>query len=178
MSMTGVGFQIEYPAITLHAVSRAESGPSIYCQLDESFRQVNGGPPGNEDEYSEMRELTIVPKTSDSCMISLIPPIRSYLIPLFYKWSPFLKHYLNVLLSILTHMVKKMTWTMPSSMSMVQLSKLLLEMKMKNLVRLGGCAVILSMTTALRPTRPFTVIGSFCPSEFNYRRPSQPSTTK
>jgi nucleotide-sensitive chloride channel 1A len=67
MSSTGVGFQIEYPAITLHAVSRGESGPSIYCQLDESFGQVNGA---NEDEDSEMRELTIVPKNSDSCMVS------------------------------------------------------------------------------------------------------------
>ena len=68
MSTTGVGFQIEYPAITLHAVSRGESGPSIYCQLDEGFGQVNGGPPANEDEYSEMRELTINPKNPDSCM--------------------------------------------------------------------------------------------------------------
>ena len=75
MSTTGVGFQIEYPAITLHAVSRGESGPSIYCQLDESFGQVDGGSSPNEDEESEMRELTIVPKSSDSCMISFIPPL-------------------------------------------------------------------------------------------------------
>ena len=66
VSTTGAGFQIEYPAITLHAVSRAESGPSIYCQLDESFGQANGAPSTN-DEDSEMRELTIVPKSSDSC---------------------------------------------------------------------------------------------------------------
>ena len=68
MSTAGVGFQIEYPAITLHAVSRGELGPSIYCQLDESFGQVNGGPSANEDEYSEMRELTIIPENSESCM--------------------------------------------------------------------------------------------------------------
>ena len=72
MSTTGVGFQIEYPAITLHAVSRGESGPSIYCQLDESFGQVNGDPSENDDEDSEMREFTIVPKNSDSCMVSFI----------------------------------------------------------------------------------------------------------
>ncbi|KAG1870707.1 regulator of volume decrease after cellular swelling-domain-containing protein [Suillus subalutaceus] len=35
MSSTGVGFQVPYPAITLHAIARPESGPSIYCQLDE-----------------------------------------------------------------------------------------------------------------------------------------------
>jgi len=66
MSTTGVGFQIEYPAITLHAVSRGDSGPSIYCQLDESFGQVNGGPSENDHEETEMRELTIVPKNSDA----------------------------------------------------------------------------------------------------------------
>ena len=162
MSTTGVGFQIEYPAITLHAVSRGELGPSIYCQLDESFGQVNGGPSANEDEYSEMRELTIIPENSESCMTtspSSLLFIHSYLIiPFFlsFKWSPFLKHYLNVLLSIPTHMVKKMTWTTPSSMSIVQqLLKHLPGMKMKNLVRLGGCAVILSITTVSHPTRPF-----------------------
>ena len=77
MSTTGVGFQIEYPAITLHAVSRGEAGPSIYCQLDESFGQLNGGPTSaNEDENTEMRELTIVPKNSDSCMSCFL---RSFL---------------------------------------------------------------------------------------------------
>jgi chloride channel, nucleotide-sensitive, 1A len=73
MSTTGVGFQIEYPAITLHAVSRGESGPSIYCQLDDSFGQVNGNSPENEDEDSEMRELTIIPQSSDSCMDPPLP---------------------------------------------------------------------------------------------------------
>jgi len=66
MSTTGVGFQIEYPAITLHAVSRGDSGSSIYCQLDESFGHANGNPPAQEEEDSEMRELSIVPKSSDS----------------------------------------------------------------------------------------------------------------
>ena len=83
MSTTGVGFQIEYPAITLHAISRGELGPSIYCQLDESFGQVNGGPSENEDDYSEMRELTIIPKNPESCMISSISPFHSYLILFF-----------------------------------------------------------------------------------------------
>ena len=86
MSTTGAGFQIEYPAITLHAVSRGDSGPSIYCQLDESFGQVNGAPSANEDEYSEMRELTIVPKNSDSCMskVSFIPSFHLYLTTFFF----------------------------------------------------------------------------------------------
>ncbi|KAJ7650641.1 regulator of volume decrease after cellular swelling-domain-containing protein [Roridomyces roridus] len=55
MSTTGRGFQIEYSAITLHAVSRGETGPSIYCQLDE-----------REGETDEMRELSIVPESAAS----------------------------------------------------------------------------------------------------------------
>lgn len=63
MSTTGRGFQIEYPAITLHAVSRGESGPSIYCQLDEGA----GGAAVAEDDVADMRELSIVPQNADSC---------------------------------------------------------------------------------------------------------------
>lgn len=68
MSSTGRGFQIEYPAITLHAVSRGESGPSIYCQLDESAG--NNGvitEQDGEEPDSEMRELSIITKRVDSC---------------------------------------------------------------------------------------------------------------
>lgn len=63
MSTTGRGFKIEYPAITLHAVSRAESGPSIYCQLDESA----GVAAVADDDVAEMRELSIVPQNPASC---------------------------------------------------------------------------------------------------------------
>ncbi|KAF9463875.1 regulator of volume decrease after cellular swelling-domain-containing protein [Collybia nuda] len=62
MSTTGRGFQIEYPAITLHAVSRGEQGPSIYCQLDESMEGVEAA----EDGVAEMRELSIVPQNAAS----------------------------------------------------------------------------------------------------------------
>lgn len=67
MGTNGSGFQIEYPAITLHAVSRGESGPSIYCQLDESIGAENGTAIANEDTIPEMRELTIVPQNASSC---------------------------------------------------------------------------------------------------------------
>ncbi|KAH7341677.1 regulator of volume decrease after cellular swelling-domain-containing protein [Rhizoctonia solani] len=62
---SGTGFTVEYPRITLHAVSRGESGPSIYCQLDES---PNGpGAPGadEEQEDSEMREMKIIPSNPE-----------------------------------------------------------------------------------------------------------------
>lgn len=62
MSTTGRAFQIEYPAITLHAVSRAESGPSIYCQLDEHAGEPNAPSGGDEDTLDDLRELIIVPK--------------------------------------------------------------------------------------------------------------------
>ncbi|KAJ7746613.1 regulator of volume decrease after cellular swelling-domain-containing protein [Mycena metata] len=64
MSTTGGGFQIEYPAITLHAVSRAASGPSIYCQLDEHAGEAEGA--ASNDEMSDMRELSIVPQSAAS----------------------------------------------------------------------------------------------------------------
>ncbi|KAJ7454816.1 regulator of volume decrease after cellular swelling-domain-containing protein [Mycena latifolia] len=64
MSTTGHGFQIEYPAITLHAVSRAEAGPSIYCQLDEHAGEAEAA--ASNEEMSEMRELSIVPQSAAS----------------------------------------------------------------------------------------------------------------
>ena len=74
MSNTMRGFQIEYPAITLHAVSRGERGPSIYCQLDESIKDANAGAvptptaEGEEEGDTEMRELTVVPQNPTSGM--------------------------------------------------------------------------------------------------------------
>lgn len=64
MSSTGKGLQVEYRSITLHAISRAENVPSIYCQLDES---PNDATAANEDaEISDMRELIIIPKAAES----------------------------------------------------------------------------------------------------------------
>ena len=63
MSATGRGFQVEYPSITLHAISRAETGPSIYCQLDEGVASQEGAQE-NEGEDSPMRELILIPKDS------------------------------------------------------------------------------------------------------------------
>ena len=93
MSTTGHGFKIDYPSITLHAISRAGDRPSIYCQLDEettaaaeqlSHTNLNGnvdederdkkGDEGGEEEDQEpeqdcspMRELNIFPQNPQSC---------------------------------------------------------------------------------------------------------------
>lgn len=64
MSATGRGLKVEYPSITLHAISRSESGPSIYCQLDESLAAENAAQ--NDDDVTEMREMIIVPKAAES----------------------------------------------------------------------------------------------------------------
>ncbi|THH00094.1 hypothetical protein EW026_g2392 [Hermanssonia centrifuga] len=64
MSVTGRGIQVEYPSITLHAISRAESGPSIYCQLAE--QATSSEAQQEEDETQEMRELSINPRASIS----------------------------------------------------------------------------------------------------------------
>lgn len=74
MSSSGKGFEIKYPAITLHAISRAESGPSIYCQLDDSAPAAANGTSHADDgeETIEMRELTIVPQRASSRAYKLL----------------------------------------------------------------------------------------------------------
>lgn len=67
-SASGRGIQIEYPSITLHAISRAESGPSIYCQLDESVAPPDGK--ADDEEITDMRELTIIPKAPTARKLS------------------------------------------------------------------------------------------------------------
>ncbi|CAE6461665.1 unnamed protein product [Rhizoctonia solani] len=62
---SGAGFTVEYPRITLHAVSRGETGPSVYCQLDESANGP-GAPGGDEEQDSEMREMKIIPSNAES----------------------------------------------------------------------------------------------------------------
>lgn len=71
MSASGRGLQIPYPAITLHAVSRAESGPSIYCQLDNSVGNLQEGS-ADDDEAIDMVELNIVPQNQSSRKSPLI----------------------------------------------------------------------------------------------------------
>ncbi|PIL29890.1 transporter [Ganoderma sinense ZZ0214-1] len=64
LSATGRGFQVDYPSITLHAISRATAGPSIYCQLDEPC--APDALDDDEESASHMRELVILPKDPSS----------------------------------------------------------------------------------------------------------------
>ena len=68
VSTTGRGFQVEYPSITLHAISRTESGPCIYCQLDET---PTGDQTDGDDDDSPMRELKIIPERVEARELSL-----------------------------------------------------------------------------------------------------------
>ena len=62
ISASGRGWSVDYPSITLHAISRAESGPSIYCQLDEAAALADSEAPLDEDADTEMKELMIMPR--------------------------------------------------------------------------------------------------------------------
>jgi nucleotide-sensitive chloride channel 1A len=65
MSATGRGFQIEYPSIILHAVSRAnDQGPAVYCQLDEN---AGGADQLDGEDATEIRELCILPQNDSAC---------------------------------------------------------------------------------------------------------------
>ncbi|KAF8274783.1 regulator of volume decrease after cellular swelling-domain-containing protein [Lactarius quietus] len=66
-STTGRAFQIEYPSITLHAISRGESGPFVYCQLDDSPAEADGGAGADaREDVPRMRELSLTPQASES----------------------------------------------------------------------------------------------------------------
>ncbi|KAG6909973.1 hypothetical protein DXG01_013972 [Tephrocybe rancida] len=61
---TAKGFQIPYPSITLHAISRGAPAPSVYLQLDAG--PAPGVDPEDEDADTELVELTIVPDAEQS----------------------------------------------------------------------------------------------------------------
>ncbi|KAI0292157.1 regulator of volume decrease after cellular swelling-domain-containing protein [Russula brevipes] len=69
-SSTGRTFQIEYPSITLHATSRGDSGPFIYCQIDESPAAAADALPSDGDDPGDdtlsMRELSVTPQDPTS----------------------------------------------------------------------------------------------------------------
>lgn len=74
MSETGHGFQISYPAITLHAVSRPQDRPPfVYCQLDEGTQTDS-----DDDSDLVMRELSITPRNPASRVSS--PPTSLFLV--------------------------------------------------------------------------------------------------
>jgi nucleotide-sensitive chloride channel 1A len=91
MSTSGKGLQVTYPTISLHAISRADFGPSIYCQLDESI-DVEEEPTPDEEDAMEMRELRINTRSEESRMFPLTslistPPNTLLVEPIFEALS-------------------------------------------------------------------------------------------
>ncbi|EJD49665.1 hypothetical protein AURDEDRAFT_84813, partial [Auricularia subglabra TFB-10046 SS5] len=57
------GFSVDYPTLILHAISRSEDGPLLYCQLDESIG-VEGAE--EDDDVDTTREIKIVPASPEA----------------------------------------------------------------------------------------------------------------
>jgi len=63
---SGRGFHIQYPSITIHAVSRSGSSPIVYCQLESQSPDADAEGGEGEDEDLEMTELKIRPADPSS----------------------------------------------------------------------------------------------------------------
>ena len=165
MSNTGHGFQIEYPSITLHAISRQDEQPSIYCQLDEETEAVIeqlshadlNGTENEEDEQEEqgdevdtpMRELSIIPQNPQAC--------KYHLVQWFIyadgsgQWRLSSMHCRDA-----QHCIQTLKYsTKRHSSVLMRILTFLTATKTKNSVKSGGCAVILSIIADLPHTRPF-----------------------
>ncbi|KAL0088290.1 regulator of volume decrease after cellular swelling-domain-containing protein [Phycomyces blakesleeanus] len=61
------GISVEYPDIIIHAISRRDGLPSIYCQLDSGLFFPNQDLPEDEQELEEtVTELKFIPEDSES----------------------------------------------------------------------------------------------------------------
>lgn len=151
MSITGRGFQVEYPAITLHAVSRGER-PSIYCQLDDSISE-----PSTPDEtISELRELSIIPQNPESRTFSPMSCFQTTHQPIpirITQWIPYLRHCLNAPPFTRMRLLQTMRMALTMLLSILQTLKHSLVTENRNSVKLGGCAAISPMIADMRPTR-------------------------
>ncbi|KAG1052524.1 hypothetical protein G6F43_005350 [Rhizopus delemar] len=62
---SGSGIAVEYPDIIIHAASRQEGQPNIYCQLDSGIFFPNQQLPQDEEERQEIvTELRLIPRDS------------------------------------------------------------------------------------------------------------------
>ncbi|KAG2218351.1 hypothetical protein INT45_012970 [Circinella minor] len=63
-TLAGSGIAVEYPDIIIHAISRQEGRPSIYCQLEQGRFFPNQQLP--EDEEDSVTELKFMPQDPGS----------------------------------------------------------------------------------------------------------------
>lgn len=68
------GFAVPYPNVTLHAVSRSDNGPSIYCQIDSNPDADLAAGGEDDGDIADLIELTIIPTDPNSGKHLHIPP--------------------------------------------------------------------------------------------------------
>lgn len=62
------GIAVEYPDVIIHAISRQEGQPNIYCQLDAGLFFPNQQLPEDEQEREEtVTELRLIPRDGGAC---------------------------------------------------------------------------------------------------------------
>jgi hypothetical protein len=157
--------QIEYPAIALHATSRGDSAPYVYCHIDEP--PAANAPPPDADDTLISRVLMLTPQDPASRAFRLIHTYASSNCVLTYsllsrQWILSLRHSHIVPLSIpilkdpMTEMATMTTTTTAHLSIQIRLHlKFSLEMRARNSARSAGCAVIPLTIIAISPTRHF-----------------------
>lgn len=63
MPCAGKGFQVLYPSITIHAVSKSGLSPIVYCQLERPLPEDDEDA---EDDDIQTIELKIVPSDAST----------------------------------------------------------------------------------------------------------------
>ena len=154
--------QIEYPAIALHATSRGDSAPYVYCHIDEP--PAADAPPPDPDDTLISRVLMLTPQDPASRAFRLIHTyassnyVLSHLSSRQWILSSRPSHIVPLFIPILRDpMMEMMTTTTKTHLSIqIRLHlKFSLEMRAMNSARSAGCAVVLLTITAISPTRHF-----------------------
>ena len=177
-SSTGRTLQIEYPAIALHATSRGDSAPYVYCHIDEP--PAADAPPPDADDTLISRVLMLTPQDPTSRAFRLIHTYASSDWGLTYslssrQWILSSRHFHIALLfiPILRDPTMEMTTTTTTATTILSIQirlhlKFSLGMRARNSARSAGCAVLLLTITAISPTRhflffsPFSIVRFLC----------------
>ena len=70
----GSGIAVEYPDIIIHAISRQDGRPSIYCQLEQDRFFPNQQLPEDEEERQDIvTELKFMPQDPGTCKLYIFP---------------------------------------------------------------------------------------------------------
>ncbi|SRR5258708_14846175 len=80
MSSVGEGFQVQYPSITIHAVSKSGLTPIVYCQIERPAPEGQEDTDGDDD--IQTIELNIIPSDASTGELkhwihSMAPPFVS-----------------------------------------------------------------------------------------------------